>query len=377
MKEYANVLLSIIILFSERVSADILEKSHAQILNYLFESGSCGYNTFRIPAIISTTHGTLLAFAEGRKNTSSDTGDIDLVMKRSEDNGKTWSDLKVIWDDGSNVCGNPAPVQDKVTGKIYLLSTWNLGNDNEADIIKGKSKDTRRIFVLVSSDNGMTWSTPLEISASVKMSNWTWYATGPCHGIQIVNGKFSGRLVIPCDHIEAGTENYYSHIIYSDDNGNSWKLGGTTPQPQVNECSVAELQSGKLMLNMRNYDLTQRSRKITLSDDGGLTWGDIYSDPVLIEPICQASLMSCTNIKKDRNKLLFLNPSDETSRKNLTLRISYDDGKTWVVSLVIYAGPSAYSDLAALSSGDIALLFEAGVTSPYQGIVFQTIQFKD
>lgn len=351
--------------------------AYEEPLNYLFKSGTGDYNTFRIPAIINTKKGTILAFAEGRKNTSSDTGDIDLVMKRSDDNGKTWSELIVLRDDGANVCGNPAPVQDRITGKIFLLSTWNLGTDREPEIIKGTSKDTRRIFVMVSSDDGRTWSEAKELTKSVKKSDWTWYATGPCHGIQIINGNFRNRLIIPCDHIESGTEKYFSHIIYSDDNGETWKPGGTTPQDQVNECSVAELAGGKLMLNMRNYDRTQKSRKIALSEDGGLTWSDIYSDPVLAEPICQASLLSWFKSRRGEVIMLFLNPADENSRRNMTLRRSYDQGKTWPVSKVLHAGPAAYSDITILRSGEIACLYEAGVKSPYEGIVFQRVKFKE
>ena len=342
-------------------------------LNYLFESGTNGYNTFRIPALIRTTRGTLLAFAEGRKNSSSDTGDIDLVFKRSEDNGKTWSELSVIWDDGDNVCGNPAPVVDRLTGNIYLLSTWNLGEDHEPDIIKGTSRDTRRVFVLMSSDDGKTWSGAREITGTTKQGNWTWYATGPCHGIQIVNGKYKDRLVIPCDHIESGTNKYFSHIIYSDDHGKTRKLGGTTPQDQVNECSVAELRNGRLMLNMRNYDRTQKSRKVSLSSDGGITWSNIYSDPVLIEPICQGSMIS---IEPDFNLLLFLNPADEIVRRNMTLRSSRDEGKTWR-SMILFSGPSAYSDIVLLETGNIGCLYEAGQSSPYQGITYREVEFED
>ncbi len=340
---------------------------------YLFKSGTSGYNTFRIPAIITTLKGTLLAFAEGRKNSSSDTGDIDLVMKRSDDNGKTWSDLIVIWDDNDNVCGNPAPVQDIVTGRIFLLTTWNLGSDHEPDIIKGRSRDTRRIFLLVSSDDGRTWSEPDEITASVKQSKWTWYATGPCHGIQIRKGEYRNRLVIPCDHIESVTERYYSHIIYSDDNGSTWHLGGTTPQDQVNECSVAELTDGRLMLNMRNYDRTQKARKVSFSGDGGITWSDLYSDPVLVEPICQGSLLAYHK----RKILLFSNPADENARQRMTLRISMDQGKTWKYSKVLHYGPSAYSDITILKSGRVGCLYEMGNSSPYEGIVFRSFNMKD
>jgi len=346
-------------------------------LNYLFESGTEGYECFRIPALVTTTHGTVLAFAEGRKKGCSDTGDIDLVMKYSKDHGETWSNLSVIWDDGENVCGNPAPVVDEVSGSIYLLSTWNLGKDHERDIISGTSQDTRRIFVMSSDDDGQSWSEPREITTSVKQENWTWYATGPCHGIQLKQGAHKGRLLIPCDHIEATTKKYYSHSIYSDDQGLSWKLGGTTPQDQVNECTAAELSDGRVILNMRNYDRSQKSRKVTYSEDGGLTWGDIASDKKLIEPICQASMLMVKSSKEDAPILLFLNPAHKKSRQNITLRSSLDDGKSWKGSLVLHKGPGAYSDLSLLSNGNIACLYEAGHANPYQGIVFEVVPLHE
>jgi sialidase-1 len=338
----------------------------------VFKSGTEGYTTFRIPAIVTTHSGKILAFAEGRVHGSSDTGDIDLVMKSSDDGGKTWSGLKIIWDDKGNVCGNPAPVVDHETGEIHLLLTWNLGADHEPDIIDGKSKDTRRVFVTSSADEGESWSAPKEITSSVKKANWTWYATGPCHGIQLKNRANKGRLVIPCDHIEAGTKKYFSHIIYSDDNGKTWQLGGTTPQDQVNECNVAELPDGKLLLNMRNYDRTQKTRKISYSHDGGLNWSDIKSDPALIEPICQASL-----IYSEKHKMLwFLNPASEISRTNMTLKASRNLGLTWETAMVLNPGPSAYSDLALLNPDTLGCLFEAGLNSPYEGIVFTSYEIK-
>jgi sialidase-1 len=127
---------------------------------------------------------------------------------------------------------------------------------------------------------------------------------------------------------------------------------------------------------MRNYDRTQKSRKIALSDDGGSTWSDIYSDTVLVEPICQASLISYQVNKRKPPVLLFLNPADKNSRKNMTLRLSYDEGKTWTVAKVLHAGPSAYSDLTILKGGDIGCLLEVGNKSPYEGIVFQRISIR-
>ena len=345
-------------------------------LSYLFKSGTEGYHTFRIPAIVSAGRGTLVAFAEGRKRSASDTGDIDLVFRRSEDGGKTWGALKVLWDDGNNVCGNPAPVFDTETGILFLLSTWNLGEDHEQEIIAQTSRDTRRIFLLSSPDGGTSWSAPLEITLSVKKPEWTWYATGPCHGIQLKSGLHRGRMVIPCDHIEADSKKYYSHVIYSDDHGQTWQIGDITPMDQVNECTVAELSDGRLLLNMRNYDRTAKARKISHSTDGGQTWGPVISDQALVEPICQASLLKMPGRRRKPGKLLFLNPSDESNRIRMTLHISNDDGKTWTDRKLLYGGPSAYSDLVWVK-GDVAgCLFEAGLKSPYEGIVFTIVKTR-
>jgi len=352
-------------------------QTNVDSLNFIFKKGTEGYASFRIPAIVTTVKGTLLAFAEGRKKGASDSGDIDLVMKSSNDQGKTWSQLKVIRDDADNVCGNPAPVVDRTTGMIYLLSTWNLGADNEKSIINHTNKDSRKVYVLSSSDNGENWSEAKEITASVKPNNWTWYATGPCHGIQVEKGAAKGRLIIPCDHIESGTNKYYSNIIYSDDHGKSWKIGGTTPQDLVNESTVAELSNGNLMLNMRNYDRTLKTRKVSLSSDSGMTWGNIYSDSTLIESICQGSLLSVAPKRKGKTQLFFINPADQNNRRNMTLRVSMDDGKSWLKSKSLFSGPSAYSDITGLTDGSIGCLYEAGYKSAYEGIVFQKVSLKD
>ena len=351
--------------------------SHTNELKYIFKSGSEGYNTFRIPSIITTDSGVVLAFAEGRKNSSSDSGDIDLVLKRSIDGGKTWGDLIVIRDDSTNVCGNPSPVIDRKTGKIFLLSTWNRGDDTESEIINMISVDTRRVYVMNSIDEGLSWSKPIEITDKVKKPNWTWYATGPVHGIQIREGSKKGRMIIPCDHIEANTKKYYSHIIYSDDGGSSWNIGGTTPQDQVNECSVAEIGKGKLILNMRNYDRTQMNRKISISNDYGESWGDIYDDKALVEPICQASILRYSFKGSGRNDLLFINPADKNKRLNMTLRLSNDLGRTWTREFLLHKGPSAYSDITKLRNGNIGCLFEAGKNSPYEGIVYREVDVRD
>ena len=344
---------------------------------YIFKSGSDGYNTFRIPTTITTDSGVILAFAEGRKNSSSDTGDIDIVLKRSLDGGKTWGELIVVRDDEENVCGNPSPVLDSKTGKIFLLSTWNRGDDSEKEIIDLISNDTRRVYIMNSQDEGLSWTVPKEITSSVKKSNWTWYATGPVHGIQIQKGKKSGRMIVPCDHIEAKTKKYFSHIIFSDDGGISWEIGGITPQDNVNECTIAEIGRGKLILNMRNYDRTKMNRQISISNDYGDSWEKLQFDETLVEPICQASMLRYTFKGKKKNFLFFLNPGDKGERKNMTLRLSRDLGLSWDEMIILHKGPSAYSDITKLPNGNLGCFFEAGQNSPYEGIKFKEISLNN
>lgn len=148
-------------------------------INFIFKKGMEGYSCYRIPALLRVDENILLAFAEGRKLNCSDTGDIDLVVKRSQDNGFSWSENIVIWSDGSNTCGNPAPVLNAKTGEVVLLATWNNGEDDIGPINDGTSIDTRRVYKINSVDKGLTWNTPTEITTSVKESNWRWYATGP------------------------------------------------------------------------------------------------------------------------------------------------------------------------------------------------------
>lgn len=336
--------------------------------NYIFQAGTEGYSCFRIPAIVRTKKGTLLAFAEARKYSCSDEGDINLVLKRSLDSGRTWSTLITVWDDGGNTCGNPAPVVDQSTGNVYLLMTWNLGEDDIGEINNGTSKDTRRVFVTSSTDDGQTWETPKEITDKVKKSNWGWYATGPCHGIQLTKGTHTGRLVIPCDYIEKYTRKGGAHVIYSDDHGKTWKLGGAVANAKANESSVAELSNGDLLLNMRNGS---GFRKASTSMDGGMNWSKALPDPDLPDPTCQGSLLSFSGT--DHFLLLFSNAASSSERVNMTINLSTDDGNSWRKSYRVHEGPSAYSDIVMISKDHIGILYEGGKNRPYEGIIFENI----
>lgn len=333
----------------------------------VFVSGTGGYHTYRIPSLLVTPGGAVLAFCEGRKNSGSDSGDIDICLSRSEDGGRTWSPTKTVIDFGPDTIGNPCPVVDRDTRTIWLLLTRNPGNTHEGEILKSDIRGSRTAWVCHSEDDGLTWSKPIEITQSVKPAGWTWYATGPGCGIQLR----SGRLVIPCDYAVAGDRIWRSHVIYSDDHGRTWKLGGII-EPDVNECQVVELADGSLLMNLRNYSkdaCAEKRRALATSVDGGLTWSRPYYDQALVEPVCQASFLRVSvRPAARRNRLAFANPAS-TERKDMTLRLSYDEGRTWPVGKVLHAGPSAYSALAVLPDGSIGCLYEMGIRKPYERIV--------
>lgn len=327
----------------------------------VYTAGSGGYHTFRIPSIIVTRQGTLLAFCEGRKQGRGDAGNIDLVLRRSTDQGKTWSDLQVVWDDAENTCGNPAPVVDQQTGRIWLALTWNLGSEHERQIMAGTTRFPRRPFMTYSDDDGVTWAEPVAMP-HLRQENWRWYATGPDKGIQQTRGEHAGRLVIPCnhsDHSDPAKHPYRSHVIYSDDHGTTWKLGGVLDE-KTNESTIVELADGAVMDNMRSYH-GQNRRAVATSRDGGQTWGPVTLDQTLIEPVCQASILRYSwpdPAKPDaRSRIVFSNPASK-AREKLALRVSYDEGRTWPVSRELYSGSAAYSCLTRLPGGAIGVLFE-------------------
>ncbi|MFN8322984.1 MAG: sialidase family protein [Chitinophagales bacterium] len=345
----ASIILLVFILFSSgRLEAQPFKVS------YLFKNHSDGYPMFRIPTVITAGSGRILAFCEGRKSLF-DSGDIDLVMKTSDDQGKTWSPLQVIWNDGSNTCGNPTPVLDRTNGDVIVVATLN--NDS--------------VFVLRSANEGKHWETPVNITASVKPDSWKWYASGPVHAIQLEQATYKNRLMIPCNHTLTKPGKHIAHIIYSDDSGKTWHLGGSVPADDTDESTVAELTNGELLLNMRNSDRTWLSRKVSHSTDGGLTWSVPVFDSVLIEPVCQGSLLRYSQMP---DILLFSNPRHTKQRKNLTLAVSIDGGKTWSRLLSLWRRRSAYSDLVVLADGDVLCLYETGKVLPYSGIALTFVK---
>lgn len=328
----------------------------------LFVSGQGGYRTYRIPALAVTTRGTVLAFCEGRRDGPSDSGDIDIVLRRSTDGGITWGTPQVVVDMGPHTAGNPAPVVDRSTGTVWLALNHNYGDRGENVIMEGKAP--RTVWLTHSDDDGVTWAEPTEITAQTKRPHWRWYATGPGHGIQLRDGT----LLIPCDHSDHTDADhpYRSHVIVSRDHGATWQIGGVVGDG-VNECMAAELADGTLYLNMRSYHGEHR-RAVARSTDGGRTWSAPELDSALIEPVCQASVLHVSLAPAD--VLLFCNPAS-TERERLTVRASLDGGRTWPVSRLLWPGPAAYSDLAALPNGSIACLSEQGDGTAYERIRLQ------
>jgi sialidase-1 len=329
----------------------------------VWSAGEGAYQSYRIPAVVVTKAGTLLAFCEGRRNSRADSGEINLILKRSSDGGKTFGDTQVIWADGANTCGNPCAVVDRSTGAIILLMTHNPGHVGEPALTTNPTGGGRTVWITRSTDDGITWDKPRDITNDVKKKEWSWYATGPGVGVQ----PHSGRLVIPCDHVVQSTLKGNAHIIYSDDHGQTWKIGGEPAKEEFNESQCVELNDGRLMLSMRNHlpavkAGAPKERGVAISADGGITFTELRRDPTLIEPICQGS------IARIGKQILFANPASQSKRIDMTVRVSDDDGQTWPTSLRIHDGPAAYSCLVALPDGSVGLLYECGEKTPYDRI---------
>lgn len=334
-----------------------------------FVKATDGYFVYRIPSLLVTPKGTLLAFCEGRKTSLSDDGDNDLVLRRSTDGGRTWKPLQLVHEEGGDAVisiGNPCPVIDQATGKIWL----------------GMNRKNGRVLLTHSDDDGATWSPAVDITSHASQPDWGWYALGPGVGIQIERGPHKGRLVLPANHRTTTDRSgpSASHVIYSDDRGRTWQIGGTVGL-HTNECQLVETLSpggSELLINARNHWARSGNRpelagkRITSrSSDGGMTWSEPAFDAALIESACQASLVRWAWPEQGgKSVLLFANPASTSRRERMTVRASFDEGRTWPESRLIDPGPVAYSCLARLPDGRIGLVYERG---PYDAIVFTSL----
>lgn len=343
----------------------------------VFPPGLNGVARYRIPGIVVTEKGTVLAYSEARRNSSSDWGEIEIHLRRSTDGGRTWEASKHIAHHGSRLEGNPqktsggekeqtvnnpVAIVDRDTGAIEFLYCINYA----------------RCYAMRSTDDGLTWSTPVDITATFepfrKHYDWKVIATGPGHGIQLK----SGRLVVPIwlaygkegDHAPSAAA-----TIYSDDHGKTW-LPGDLAVPNnsefgnPNETMLAELSDDRVMLVTRSVSKPNR-KIITLSPNGATDWSKPTFHDQLWEPICMASI---TAHPSKPGMLIYSNPhtlardkdgkevpAGRGKRENLCIKLSRDDGKSWPVNKVIDAGKAAYSDLAVLPDGTVLCLYEADI----------------
>jgi sialidase-1 len=357
----------------------------------VFTSGQEGHKSYRIPAIIQLSNGTLMAFAEGRVNGAGDFGDVNIVLKTSSDRGKTWSALQTVVDYDKMQAGNPAPVLDSSDpnypqGRLFLF--YNTGNNHEGEVRKGNG--LREVWYITSTDSGKTWSAPVNITTQVHRPNqpqinpdynfkedWRSYANTPGHAMQFTKGKYKGRIYVAANHSAgkplAGFKDYRAHGFYTDDHGKTFHLSADVDLPGGNENIAAELSNGDLMLNLRNQQGHVKARYIALSSDGGETWYEQKFDMNLPDPVCQGSLISLGG-----KQLAFCNAADTQQRNNLTLRISKDNGKTWGKSISIYRAEkkgdvAAYSDIVKVDKSTIGVLYEK---DGYSKISFEAVNWK-
>jgi sialidase-1 len=345
-----------------------------------------GYTCFRIPAIVKTTRGTLLAFAEGRVDNCGDAGDIDLVLKRSTDGGRTWGPLQVVDEGQGDTHGNPAPIVDRRTGRIVLATTYNTGRDDSrpCDV-----PCDRTPHLQYSDDDGATWSEPRDLADSIRRPDWnSWYATGPVHGIQLARGRHAGRLVFGVNtESHDGTRITANHaaLVYSDDGGQKWRIGAVDTWPvaddgtfrqKPSEMTLVERTDGAIYVNGREQDGTDLGhRTYAVSRDGGESFtAPFRAIPGLYTPMVQGSVLRLRSRSADGyDRLLFSSPADPDRRRTMTIRSSYDEGRTWESvdrGRTVTTDWSGYSDMVAISHDEVGLMYEGGAVDARDEIRF-------
>ena len=344
---FTNIKIKSIRLTAEKLSDNLktVFKSAAPIQEIYKGSGvhpkpeygkACRY---RIPALAVSKKGTILAFAEARRVGGADIGDIDAVVKRSEDGGKTWGPEIVIFDSKGLSVNNPCPVVDPKTGRIWIcMGRWDSGTSTSQHIS-------------YSDDDGKTWAEPKDITKTLHdqlKPGVKIYIPGPGAGIVLARGKNAGRLVIPMG--------FAPLVVYSDDHGETWKVGGSGGTA-MGEARCVELCDGSVLFNGRTG---KKKRALAIVPEGGTkdsdkTW---YADE-LPDPSCQGAVFRHSWPKDGKPGLiLYSGPGVDAARARGTLFGSYDDGKTWPWKLVYYEGGSGYSDACVLPDGRVAVLFE-------------------
>lgn len=347
----------------------------------MFESGDLGYACFRIPALVTSGDGVLLAFAEGRKEACADFGDVDILMRRSGDGGATWSQAMVVVDNGNLQAGNATPIFDALDpahpgGRLFLC--YNTGTASEYDTRMGMGR--RRGFFITSTDQGLSWSAPTDISGDLHFDRHSdrpgtdarTLAFAPGHGLQLTEGPHAGRLFIPANHSlgppQDDFRDYTTFGAWSDDHGATWQASADLGIPSSNEAMAAEV-NGQLVLTVRMQNRDDRRKRMATSSDGGAHWDSTWMAETLTTPVCQSAILHVDEL----GRTVHLGPADTTARRDLALWSSSDGGHTWVRERTIHPGAAAYSDMAWLGSGQLAICYEQG---DYARIVFTTVPMR-
>ena len=335
----------------------------------LFKNGTGAYDCYRIPAIIKTPKGTLMAFTEGRKTSCNDFGNVDILLRTSNDEGKNWTESIVVADFGNLQVSNPAPVVDHFDpkypkGRIFLF--YNTGNVSEHNLRLGKG--IREVHFITSIDEGKSWSKSINItnqvhfnsSTSQSQNDWRTNATTPGHAIQFKRPPYQGRLYIPANHSKGDPlerfNEYRAYGFYTDDHGKHFEVSPDLKTPSSTEAIGTELSDGRLMLNVREQNGASKTRLIALSSTGGEQWDTEFFDNELISPVCQSSILLFEGSKD--TILIYSGPNSKNLREKMTIKGSFDEGKTWPLKKEIYSGTAAYSDLVQINENDIGLLYE-------------------
>ncbi|HEY5909086.1 MAG TPA: sialidase family protein [Verrucomicrobiae bacterium] len=331
----------------------------------VFVSGAAGYSTYRIPGIETAPDGTLIAFAEARKYSAADPGfgkqDIDLVYKRSTDNGATWSSMVVLEDPGELwSAANPATLVDRNNGKVWVFYLRSRPGRSTETARPGT--DDNQTIARWSADNGRTWSEPIDLTAVGRdMADTTWRASVPGPGGAIQTSK--GRLLVPMWKMPFAT-----FAIFSDDHGQTWRRGKVVAGNQGgDECQVVELADGRILMDIRQEK--GATRWLAESSDGGETWADPRPGITVTPVACAIERYTLKSRGDDRDRLLWSGPKGP-DRKNLVLLTSYDEGKTFTGERLVSDNFAAYSELTVLKDKTVGILWERGVERGYQFITF-------
>ncbi len=329
----------------------------------LFHQGDEGVHTYRIPALIETAKGTLVAVADARHDSARDMpAHISLVMRTSRDRGRTWSRAVTIRQVSEGGVGDASLLLDRSTGRIWCFHSYGPPGIGWGTAKAGArtGSTTFQFHAMFSDNEGASWSEPRDLSPEVKDPSWqAMFATSGTH-IQTSAGRYLVPMVV-----RDGAGVVSSRNAFSDDGGKTWGIGDAIG-PGTDESKCVELPGGVILQNMRNGP----TRAIALSNDGGVTFGPVAHDSALIDPTCNAGITRY--LHKGRDVLLFTNAAS-TKRENLTIKVSADQGKTWTAGRMLHEGPAAYSTVLALRDGTVAVMYECGENSPYARIRFERL----